>query len=166
MDKTPFLPFAFLLVAGLGGCSSGSGDFKSRSGPEFSMADLEGSWIATGIFFSYSEADDVPEPDSADVIADGGSGSLAVQASGRFSLMIAPSDRAAYTVEGLMFFENGEYFAIQFDDEPDDYEYFGATLSGDIFSILGGPGTAEYDLDLDGEADPCNVSLEFVRSSP
>ena len=160
----PCLLFAFLIGVGLAGCSSGSGVVKSTTGPEFSTGDLQGQWTATNIFFSYSEVDNVPQPDHADIIGDGGSGSMTLEANGRFTLTIDPSDRDALVVEGLMFFEDGEYFAIQFDDEPDDYEYFGATLDGNTFSITGGPNTAEYDLDLDGEADPCNVSMEFVRS--
>ena len=158
-----YLLFAFLIGAGLAGCSSGSGVVKSTTGPEFSTGDLQGQWTATDIFFSYSEVDNVPDPDHADIIGDGGSGFMTIEANGRFILTIDPADRDALVVGGLMFFEDGEYFAIQFDDEPDDYEYFGATLTGNTFSITGGPNTAEYDLDLDGVGDPCNVSMEFVR---
>ena len=157
------LLFAFLIGVGLAGCSSDSGVVKSTNGPDFSTGDLQGQWTATDILFSYSEVDNVPQPDHADIIGGGGSGSMTIEANGRFVLTIDPSDRDALVIGGLMFFEDGEYFAIQFDDEPDDYEYFGATLTGNTFSIIGGPNTAEYDLDLDGAGDPCNVSMEFVR---
>ena len=88
---------------------------------------------------------------------------MTVDSGGRFTLTIDPFDRPAFATSGRMFFEEGEFFAIEFDDESGDYEYFGATLSGNTFTINGGPGTAEYDLDLDGTDDPCSVYLVLVR---
>ncbi|MDJ0762457.1 MAG: hypothetical protein QNJ97_05655 [Myxococcota bacterium] len=164
MKKLPYILLAFQMSLSLASCSSDANGAQSTTGPEFSTSDLQGNWTATEIHFSYSEVDDLPIPDHANIVGDGGSGFMTIEANGRFTLTIAPADRDDFTVGGLMFFEDGEFFAIQFDDEPDDYEYFEATLTGNTFRINGGPNTAAYDLDLDGEDDPCRVSMEFVRS--
>lgn len=148
-------------------CSSNANDgeliFDTR--PNFTISELQGTWTATIIIFSYSEADNAPDPAHANIIAEGGSGSLTVESGGRFSLVIDPTDRPAFTINGRMFFEDREFLAIQFDGDPaGDYEYYGARLIGNTFKILGGPGTAEYDLDLDGTDDLCSVSLEFIKA--
>ena len=164
MKKYFYLLFAVVAAFSLATCSSDSDeDVQSDTGPDFSISELQGDWTATELVFSYSESGERPDPDFANIIGEGGSASMTVQSSGRFTLTINPADRGSFTVGGRMFFEDGEYFAIQFDDEPDDYEYFGATLSGNTFRIIGGPGTAEYDLDLNGTDDLCSVSLTLVR---
>jgi hypothetical protein len=166
MKKFLYLVLAVFGAAAIASCSSDSDeDGQSDTGPDFAISELQGTWTATTIFFSYSEVNNVPDPDSASIIDEGGSGSMTVQSGGRFTLTIDPFDRAAFTIGGRMFFEDGEFFAIQFDGDPaGDYEYFGATLAGNTFRILGGPGTAEYDLDLNGTDDPCSVSMVFVKS--
>ena len=63
-----------------------------------------------------------------------------------------------------MYFEDGEFFAIQFEyDPPDDPTYFGVTSSANTFSLNGGPDTAEWDFDGDGEDDPASVNLQFIK---
>ena len=158
-----YLLFAVGAAVSLATCSSDSdGDEQSDTGPDFAISELQGTWVATNLTFSYSEAGERPDPDFVNIIDEGGSASMTVQSGGRFALTIAPTDRAAFIVSGRMFFEEGEFFAIEFDGE-DDYEYFGATLSGNTFTINGGPNTAEYDLDLNGTDDPCSVYLVLVR---
>lgn len=164
MKKHLLLLLAVFVAFAMISCSSDDDDEISDTGPDFAISELQGDWIATEMVFSYSEANNVPDPDSADIIGEGGSGSMTVLSSGSFTLTIDPSDRPAFNTSGRMFFEDGEFFAIQFsDDPPGDYEYYGATLSGNTFTINGGPGTAEYDLDLDGTDDPCNVFMKFIR---
>ena len=64
-----------------------------------------------------------------------------------------------------MYFEDGEFFAIQFDDDPpDDPTYFGETLSGNTFQLSGGPDTAEWDFDGDGNDESASVFLVFERA--
>lgn len=64
-----------------------------------------------------------------------------------------------------MYFEDGEFFAIQFDDDPpDDPTYFGETLAGNTFTLNGGPDTAEWDFDDDGDDEPASVFLRFVKA--
>jgi len=67
MKKLQYLVFAFLIGVSLASCSSDSQGAKSNTGPEFSTSDLQGNWTATEILFSYSEVNDVPVPDHADI---------------------------------------------------------------------------------------------------
>lgn len=163
MKKFMYLLFAVGAAVSLTACSSDSdGEEQSDTGPDFAISELQGTWTATTLTFSYSEAGERPDPDFASIIGDGGSASMTVQSNGQFVLTIDPFDRAAMMASGRMFFEDGAYFAIEFDGE-DDYEYFAATLSGNTFTINGGPNTAEYDLDLDGTDDLCSVYLVLQR---
>ena len=165
MKKLLYLLFALGAAVSLATCSSNSDeDEQSDTGPDFSISELEGTWTATTLTFSYSDAGERPDPDFIDIIDEGGTASMTVQSSGRFALTVAPIDRTAFIVSGRMFFEDGEFFAIEFDDEAGDYEYFGATLSGNTFTINGGPNTVEYDLDLNGTDDPCSVYLVLVKN--
>lgn len=163
MKKLFYLLFVVGAAFSLSMCSSDSDeDEQSDTGPDFAISELQGSWYATNLTFSYSAAGERPDPDFVNIIDEGGTASMNVLSGGNFALTIAPVDRDAFIVSGRMFFEDGEFFAIEFDGE-DDYEYFGATLSGSTFTINGGPNTAEYDLDLNGTDDPCSVYLVLIR---
>ncbi len=151
----------FLFVS----CSSDDEDVMADEGPSFAISDLQGTWEATSLVFSYSGQGPVPEPSSYDVIAEGGSATLVVQSNGRFTLTVRPAGEDTESFSGRMYFEDGEFFAIQFDDDPpDDPTYFGETLSGDTFTLNGGPDTAEWDFDGDGEDEPASVFLRFTRA--
>lgn len=141
-------------------CSEDDSGLTKEGGP-FKISELAGNWEATSAFFN-SDNDNL----SVDVIADGGSLSLAVQSSGRFTLTIDPVDRNAYTENGEMFWELYEgdyYFAIAWDSYPDDWASYGATLTATTFFMTGGPDTGEYDFDNDGTAESANISLTFVK---
>lgn len=156
----PFL-FAFLLLS----CSSDDGEVMSDTGPDFSISELAGTWNATSLTFSFSGSGTVPDPSSYDVVADGGSASMVVQSSGRFTLTVTPNGEPSESFGGRMYFEDGEFFAIQFDDDPpDDPTYFGAALSGNTFTLNGGPDTAEWDFDGDGNDEPASVYLVLVKA--
>ena len=142
-------------------CSVGE-DELSLNGPDFSISDMQGSWEATAALFTTSE--NGSQVDQASIVEDGGSASMIIESSGRFTLTIAPVGRSSHTVTGNMFFEEETWFAILFDDYPDDYEYFGVELTATTLIINGGPNTAEYDFEDDGTFEPANVYLEFVRS--
>ena len=151
----------FFLIA----CSSDDGDVMSDEGPSFSISQLQGTWEATSLVFTFSGSGPVPDPSSYDVIADGGSATLVVQSNGRFTLTVRPAGASTESFSGRMYFEEGEFFAIQFDDDPpDDPTYFGETLSGNTFTLNGGPDTAEWDFDGDGEDEPASVFLRFERT--
>ncbi len=153
--------FVFLFVS----CSSDDEDVMADEGPSFAISDLQGTWEATSLVFSYSGQGPVPEPSSYDVVAEGGSATLVVQSNGRFTLSVRPAGEDTESFSGRMYFEDGEFFAIQFDDDPpNDPTYFGETLSGNTFTLNGGPDTAEWDFDGDGEDEPASVYLSFTRA--
>lgn len=153
-----FLPLiTFLLFS----CSK-SGDPADELVKEgdFKISELAGNWEATYANFN----DGVQQ--SVDVVGDGGTVSISVQSSGRFTLTINPTDRAAYTLSGEMFWEKFEgdyYFAIEWADYPGDWDTYGATLTSTAFTISGGFDSAEYDFDNDGTFESCSLGMGFVR---
>ncbi len=150
--------FAFLLLS----CSKSDPDplVKDGEGVPFKISELVGNWEATYANFN----DGVQQ--SVDVIDDGGTVSISVQSSGKFTLTIDPFDRASYTISGEMFwelFEGDYYFAIEWDDYPGDWDTYGATLTATTFTISGGFDSAEYDFDNDGTFEACSLGMGFVR---
>lgn len=149
-----------LLVSFSFSCSSDDDeDVITKDGP-FQISELAGSWEATQAFFG-------GETMNVDLIGEGGSATLNVQSSGRFTLNIDPADRAAYTVSGEMFWEEWEgrfYFAIEWDDAQGDWDTYGHTKTADTFSITGGFDSGEYDFDNDGNMEPCSISFAFVKA--
>ncbi|NNE03146.1 MAG: hypothetical protein HKN52_08265 [Eudoraea sp.] len=156
--------FAFFLLS----CSSSDPDVKADCGPNYCVADLQGTWDATEYTLTFCGTGEVPNPSSFDVIAEGGSATLVVQANGRFTLSaMIMFDGQSYpeSVTGKIYFEDGEFFAIQFDDdEPDDPTYFGDTLSGNTFSLNGGSVVAEWDFDGDEIDEGACLRITFVKT--
>ena len=152
----PLIAVAFLLFS----CSdNGDDDPKLDCGPSYCISDLAGTWNATALTFTECNG-----PGFIDLIAEGGSASIVIQTSGRFTLTINyPEGTEVFT--GKMYFEDGRFYSIQFDDDPpNDPTYFGDTLSGNTFSLNGGPETAEFDFDEDGNEECASVDLTFVRA--
>ena len=155
-----FVPlFAFLFIS----CSEDDPppeEILEKVG-DFPISELAGSWDATIARFS----DDIH---NIEVIGEGGSISMTVQSNGRFAMTINPANRSSYNASGEMFWEKWEgryYFAIVWDDDPSDWETYGATLTETTLNISGGNmGAGEYDFDNDGTFEPCRVNLSFVRS--
>jgi hypothetical protein len=134
-------------------------DTLTKDGP-FQISELSGTWDATKAQFSVNTL-------SVDVVENGGTVSMLVQASGRFTLTIDPVDRNVYTVSGEMFWEEWQqtfYFAIVWDDEPNDWDTYGHTFDGTTLSLNGGTDSGEYDFDNDGDPEACSVHFIFVRS--
>tara|TARA_R110001583_G_scaffold93462_5_gene236370 strand:+ start:70 stop:555 length:486 start_codon:yes stop_codon:yes gene_type:complete len=126
----------------------------------FQISELTGTWEATKAQFSVNTV-------SIDVVEDGGTASMSVQSNGRFTLTLDPVNRNAYTVDGEMFWEEWQqtfYFAIVWDDSPDDWDTYGHTFDGTTLSLNGGADTGEYDFDTDGDMEACSVHFIFVRS--
>jgi len=126
----------------------------------FQISELTGTWEATKAQFSVNTV-------SVDVVEDGGTASMSVQSNGHFTLTLDPVDRNAYTVSGEMFWEEWQqtyYFAIVWDDDPDDWDTYGHTFDGTTLSLNGGADTGEYDFNDDGDMGSCSVHFIFVRS--
>ena len=134
-------------------------DVITKDGP-FQISELAGTWDASKAQFSVSST-------SVDVVQDGGTASMTVQSSGRFTLTLSPIDRAAYTVSGEMFWEawnNTYYFAIEWDDSQGEWDTYGHTYDGTTLSLNGGTDTGEYDFDNDGDMESCTAHFIFDRS--
>ncbi|WP_088340882.1 hypothetical protein [Robiginitalea sediminis] len=147
-----------LLFLSLGCSSDGDEDVTTKDGP-FAISELAGTWDATKAQFSVSTT-------SVDLIEQGGSARMTVQTSGRFSLILNPADRPAYTVSGEMFWEAWQgsyYFAIEWDDDPGDWDTYGHTYNGTVLSLNGGADTGEYDFDNDGDFESCSIHFIFER---
>lgn len=153
----PLIAFAFLLFS----CSdNGNGDDPQLDcGPSYCISDLAGTWNATALTFAECNG-----PGFIDLIAEGGSATIVIQTSGRFTLTISYPD-GNEVFGGRMYFEDGTFYAIQFDDDPpNDPTYFGDTLSGNTFSLNGGPETAEFDFDEDGNEECASVDMTWVKA--
>ena len=141
-------------------CNKEDSELVKEGGP-FSINELEGNWEATSAVFT-NDGSNL----SVDIIADGGSLLLTVQSNGRCTFNIDPVDRAAYTESGEMFWELYEgdyYFAIKWDNYPDDWSSYGATLTDTTFSMYGGPDEGEYDFDNDGTSESARLGFEFIK---
>ncbi len=156
--KSVLLAVLFILFVA---ASCGEKDPPITPDGPFNISELAGNWEATSASF-IRDSDAM----SVEIIGDGGTVTMAVQSSGRFTMTIDPSDRPAYTVSGEMFWEIWEgnyYFSIEWADYPGDWDSYGATLTGDTFEIFGGFDTGEYDFDNDGTSESARISFTFVR---
>ena len=157
-------PFTYIFLISLifltSSCSNDDDEDKLTKDGPFLISELNGTWEASKAQFSVSTV-------SVDVVEDGGTASMSVQSNGRFTLTLDPVDRNAYTVSGEMFWEEWQktfYFAIVWDDDPDDWDTYGHTYDGTTLSLNGGTGSGEYDFNNDGDMEACSVHFIFVRS--
>ncbi|NNJ89152.1 MAG: hypothetical protein HKP53_07105 [Eudoraea sp.] len=149
-----------LVLFGAVSCSEEDPINELTKDGDFNISELAGTWEATQAQFSVNTT-------SVDVVEDGGTVEMTVQSSGGFTLTLDPIDRAPYTVSGEFWWEKWEgtfYFAIVWDDEPGDWDTYGHTWDGTTFRINGGADSGEYDFDNDGDAEPCTLHFDFVRT--
>jgi len=150
-----------VLAATLCACSIGNEDDDfSLVGTNYSVADIAGHWTAARAFFSQSGTGPVQE---VDVVAEGGTVTLQIQTNGRFTLTITREEEAPETSTGRLGFDE-DLLVVSFDDEPDDFTFFGITYAEPGLSIhsVGAAGT--FDFDGDGMDEPAHVAFDFVRS--
>lgn len=143
-------------------CSSSDEEGDSgltKDGP-FPISELAGTWDATKAQFSVNTT-------SVDLVELGGTVTMTVQTDGNFILTLDAADREAYAVSGELFWEewqNTFYFAIIWDDEPNDWDTYGHTYDGTTLSINGGADSGQYDFDNDGDFESCSVHFIFDRT--
>ena len=137
-------------------CDSGEDEFPLE-GDGISMSDIAGTWTATRAFFS--RAADGPAV-SVEVVGLGGTATLVVQTNGRFTFTTTLPGEAAEVTTGQLGFDE-DLLVVIYDDEPDDFEFFGIRFSGNNLSI-NGQGT--YDFDDDGTEEPAIIELDLVRN--
>jgi len=159
MKKLIYIFLIGLISLNLSCSKDDDDDGLTKDGP-FPISELSGNWEATKAQFSVSTT-------SVDIVEDGGTVSMSVQANGRFTLTLNPVDRDAYAVTGEIFWEEWQgsyYFAVAWDDEPNDWDTYGHTYDGTTLSINGGADSGEYDFDNDGDLESCSIHFIFVRS--
>lgn len=158
-----FISIVVCIVVGLAlaSCSEeDEGPDCSLQGTNVSVSDISGNWNATSAVFGLDATGPAQE---IDVVAEGGSVTLNIQSSGRFTLSIsepsAPSDNSS----GSLCFDE-DLLVVSFDeDSPDDYEFFGIQFnSGTNTLIIEGP--TSFDFDGDGQLEPARVRLVLTRS--
>lgn len=150
----------FAAVLGLAGC----GD-DDPSGPGgISTADLAGTWNATA--FEYSQAGVGPAVPSYDIVAEGGSATLVIQADGSFTLTTVDPGAGSESMPGVLGFdpEAEDFLLVTFDDDPgDELEFFFVMDSDSSFQLIDNTGEGEFDLDGDGTAEPVRINSAWVR---
>lgn len=155
--KSPiFSLLLFLSLLLTAACSSDDEDF-SLEGDNFSISDIAGSWIATSAVFDIAGTG---PSQRIDVVEEGGTVTLVIQNNGRFTLTVTQVGEAPEVTTGRLGFDE-DLLVVSYDDDPDEFEFFGSQFSGNNLSIQG---PAEFDFDGDGTDDPARVSLDLVRN--
>lgn len=127
-----FLTAIFAVFTLFTSCSDDNEDF-SQTGTNLSISDIAGNWTATQATFK-----------GVDLLADGGSITLAIQNNGRFTFtMKLPGEPDDISTGKLGF--DGEWLAVRFDEDPDDEASFFISLINNILTLRG-----EVELDING----------------
>lgn len=149
-----------VLASTLFACSVGNADDDfSLVGTHISVAEIAGNWTATRALFGRSAAGPVQE---VDLVAEGGAVTLLIQTNGRFTLTIMRIGEAPEVSTGRLGFDE-DLLVVSFDDDPDDFTFFGISYAEPNLSIRGGA-AATFDFDGDGVEEAADVAFDFVRS--
>ncbi len=132
----------------------------SLTGTFISMDDIAGNWTATKAVFSNAATGPGMQ---VDVVEEGGSVTLQIQNSGEFSTTVSPVGQSPETSTGRMGFDE-DLLIISFDDEPDEFEFFGITHNEPNLTIQGGTIFEGFDFDNDGISEDVNIEFELVRN--
>ena len=154
-----FLLGMFLCTTLLTGCSEDNGDDFSLVGTNISVSEIAGSWNATQAIFSSAATGPGMQ---IDVVAEGGSVTLQIQTDGRFTVTVTESGEAPDVSTGRLGFDE-DLLVISFDDDPDEFEFFGITHNEPNMTIQGGNGSAGFDFDDDGVEETANIDFVLVR---
>ncbi|WP_282159718.1 hypothetical protein [Ulvibacterium marinum] len=143
-------------------CSSDDDDLTiSLDGPVLSVSDFTGNWTATSAIF---ESIDVPG-NRLDIIEEGGSATLTVQANGRFAITINTPGLGSETFSGELGFNGEEYgdrLIVVFDgDARDDYELFNIGFENNVLFLSG---ITTFDFTGNGTEESAVIDLGMVRS--
>ncbi|WP_299532757.1 hypothetical protein [Ulvibacterium sp.] len=143
-------------------CSSDDEDLSiSLDGPVLSVSDFTGNWVAISAVF---ESIDVSGT-RLDIIEEGGSATLTVQANGRFAITINTPGLGSETFSGELGFNGEEYgdlLIIVFDgDARDDYELFNIAIENNVLFLSG---ITTFDFTGNGTEESAVIDLGLVRS--
>lgn len=140
--------------------SCGDDEEFSLEGTNLSMTDIAGDWTATKAVFSNAATGPGMR---VDVVEDGGSVTLQIQDNGNFSTTVTPLGESPETSTGRMGFDE-DLLIISFDDEPDEFEFFGIIHNEPNLAIQGGTIFEGFDFDKDGLSEDVNIEFELVRN--
>ncbi|WP_422081982.1 hypothetical protein [Ulvibacterium sp.] len=152
----------FIILGTSISCSSDDEDLViSLEGQTLSVSDFTGNWTAIGAVF---ESIDVSGT-RLDIIEEGGSATLTVQANGRFSITINTPGLGSETFSGELGFNGEEYgdlLIIVFDgDARDDYELFNIAIENNVLFLSG---ITTFDFTGNGTEESAVINLDLVRS--
>ncbi len=139
-------------------CDDDDEDEFSLVGTNFSIAAITGTWNATQAIYGNFSGPAV----SVDVVAEGGTVVLQIFNNGSFQVTVTQLGSTPETSSGQMGFDE-DLLVISFDDDPEDFEFFGTTFNDPILTINGGNGLVEFDLDNDGVDDPAIIDFILER---
>ena len=131
-------------------CGDDDEDF-SKTGTNLSIADIQGSWIATSATFS--------APEYIDILDEGATVTLVIQPNGNFTFTLKYPGEADDVSTGKLGFD-GEWLAVRFDDDPEEASFF-ISLENNILTLRG---QVELDLDGNGIQDLGILEMIMVRA--
>lgn len=132
------LPVAVLLAA----CGGG------EKGPPADQ--LVGTWRATRIEFTGAAG-------TVELVAEGGSGTLVLEAAGTGVLTLSPAGGSPRVRSGPWSLD-GDHLTL---GTPANNENWSVSLQGGALRLRGSQ--TSWDLDGDGTGDPASLNLDFVR---
>ncbi len=150
------------VALGLAACGGDS----NPTGPDgITLDDLAGFWTAT--IFEFSQAGVGQALPPVDLVAEGFTVTIDIEASGRFTLSTAAPQGGVENDTGTLEFDSEaeDFLLIVFDDEPgDELEFFFVIVSEDSFRLIDNTGEGTFDFDEDGVEEPARINSTWVRS--
>ncbi|NER11019.1 hypothetical protein SAMN06265375_1044 [Muriicola jejuensis] len=147
----------FLLLS-VSACNIDEGSDREDCGPAFCISDLAGTWDVTLLEVRSCTGGEV-----FNLLIPGIVPSMTIQSNGRFTLRVDLGE-GTENITGLMYFEEGAYFTIQFDEDPeDDPTYFAEFFDGSVLELAGEDGSTEWDFNDDGIDECAWINLVLER---
>ena len=112
------------------------------------ITEIAGFWTATSATFN-----------GVDVVDEGGSVTLDIKESGRFTFTIQRPGSAAMVFTGRLGFDE-QWLAVEYDTNPEEYEYYDITYDANHLHI---GANSEFDFDGDGTDEFVVFFLDMVR---
>jgi len=112
------------------------------------ISEIAGTWTATKATFN-----------GTDVVAEGGSVTLAIQNDGRFTFTIKRPGITDMVFTGKFGFDE-EWLAVEYDTNPGEYEYYDISYDADNLHI---GANSEFDFDQDGTDEYVIFFLDMVH---
>ena len=121
---------------------------KKEGSSDERVTEIAGFWTATSATFN-----------GVDVIEEGGSVTLDIRESGRFTFTIKLPERTDMVFRGTLGFDE-QWLEVEYDTDPGEPEYYDITYDDDNLYI---GANSEFDFDGDGSDEFVVFFLEMVR---